>query len=121
MGDLGNSVPFATTFPANDRFDVKCRFNATRSTNELKISRYEEHDIYLSVPETCTVSYAGNDILVINFDVILTVRLVHINLFRAAQEKAFELLSFPQASTAISIRVSMLNTKLKAFIWPNTP
>lgn len=50
MGDLGNSVNYANYAPSGDRFNVSCKFDGSRMTNELKIARYDEHDIYLSVP-----------------------------------------------------------------------
>ena len=62
MGDLGNFVPYANNAAANDKFGVTCKFNRSR-LDELRIMRYDEHQIYTSVPESCIVHYAGKDIL----------------------------------------------------------
>jgi hypothetical protein len=78
MGDLGNFVPYANYAPAGDRFNVSCNFDTSRAANSLKISRYDEHDLYIAIPETCTISYQNKPILSLKTDIIFVVRLVHI-------------------------------------------
>ena len=82
MGDLGNSVPFANYAPAGDRFNVSCNYDTARA-NSLKIARYDEQDIYTSVPENCQISYQGKNILSWKMDVNIVVRLVIILLCRS--------------------------------------
>jgi len=49
MGDLGNSVSYANNAPSDDRFDIKCNYNSSRSS--FKMSRYDvDKDIYLAIP-----------------------------------------------------------------------
>ena len=77
------SVPNANFMPAGDRFSVNCSYSSSRS-DELKISRYDEHDIYLSVPTNCTIIYQSKPIIAFVMDVTMVVRLVNILLFRLA-------------------------------------
>lgn len=81
MGDLGNAVPYATYAPAGDRFNISCNYDKTRA-DELKIARYDEHDIYVSVPENCQISYKDTPILGIKMGISIVVRLVHPFLLR---------------------------------------
>jgi len=76
MGDLGNFVPYANTLPSTDPFTVRCRFNASRADKSLKIIRQDVHDLYVSVPLSCVVNYQAKDVLAVDMDVDLNVRLV---------------------------------------------
>lgn len=75
MGDLGNFVPYANRAPASDPFKVTCKFNTSRAEKELKISRYNEHQLYVSVPEACSISYKDKAIIEMELDVNMVVRL----------------------------------------------
>ena len=75
MGDLGNSVPYANYAPAGDRFNVSCNYDTSRA-DTVKIARYDEHDIYTSVPENCQITYQNKTILSWKMDANIVVRLV---------------------------------------------
>lgn len=90
MGDLGNFVPYANRAPANDPFKVSCKFNTSRAEKELKISRYDEHQIYISVPESCTISYQDKPVLETEMDINMVARLVLVSIFSLASLQASE-------------------------------
>jgi hypothetical protein len=120
MGDLGNAVPYANNAPAGDRFNVSCNFDPSRMDNELKIARYDEHDIYISVPENCQVAYSGKPILGIKMDVNLVVRLVTLHPFRSLPTRACKPSCNPQVSSEPLIRALTPTTKLIAYSSRNT-
>lgn len=78
MGDLGNFVPSANFLPSNDNFIVRCNYNASRAAKSLKILRYDIHDLYVGIPLTCTVNYQSKDVLAVDMDNNIVVRLVQI-------------------------------------------
>lgn len=75
MGDLGNFVDYANKLPAHDPFTISCQFAQDRA-NELKTVRFDEHDLYVQVPEDCTIGYKGAAVLKVSFDMNLVIRLV---------------------------------------------
>ena len=75
MGDLGNFVDYANYLPAHDPFTINCAFPANRS-DELKIVRFDEHDLYVQVPQDCNVTYKSAVVLKVSFDMNVIVRLV---------------------------------------------
>lgn len=77
------SVPYANYVPAGDKFTVACIYQSTRS-EELKISRYGEHDIYISAPIGCTIKYKSTPIITFEMDITLVIRLVIILSYRLA-------------------------------------
>jgi hypothetical protein len=78
MGDLGNFVEYANKLPAHDPINITCAY-ATDRTNELKITRFDEHDLYVQIPEDCTIYYKNNPIIKASFDMNVVVRLVMID------------------------------------------
>jgi hypothetical protein len=75
MGDLGNFVDYANKLPAHDPINISCAYAPDRA-NELKISRFDEHDLYVQVPEDCIITYKNASILKVSFDMNVVVRLV---------------------------------------------
>ena len=120
MGDLGNAVPYATYAPAGDRFNVSCNYDKTRA-DELKIARYDEHDIYVSVPENCQISYNNTPVLGIKMGISIVVRLVNLALLRWEERNLLRLWCNPLASLAHPSPVWTPTTRLKAFTLHNTP
>ena len=106
MGDLGNFVPYANRAPASDPFKVTCKFNTSRAEKELKISRYNEHQLYVSVPEACSISYKDKAIIEMELDVNMVVRLVIVALFSLESPKASGSKSSQQACSDWSGAVS---------------
>lgn len=75
MGDLGNGFSYANTFPATDRFDVKCVFNSANAS-QVKINQHDELAIYTRVPEICSIIYKSEEIIRVNFDITIVVQIV---------------------------------------------
>lgn len=75
MGDMGNFVEYANKLPAHDPFTISCAFSKERES-ELKIMRFDEHDVYVQVPEDCSISYKSSVVMKISFDMNLVIRLV---------------------------------------------
>ena len=50
------SVPYANYAPAGDKFTVACIYQSTHSEG-LRIKWYDDHDIYISAPISCTIKY----------------------------------------------------------------
>jgi hypothetical protein len=98
MGDLGNAVPYASYAPAGDRFNISCNYDKERA-DVLKIARYDEHRIYVSVPENCQISYNNSNILGIKMGITIIVRLVHLSLLRWEARNPSRLLCNPLASS----------------------
>lgn len=76
MGDMGNFVEYANKLPAHDPITISCAF-ATDRANDLKIMKFDEHDLYVQVPEDCSLSYKSSVVMKVSFDMNLVVRLVN--------------------------------------------
>lgn len=76
IGDLGNFIDYANKLPAHDPITISCAFSKDRAS-ELETSRFDEHDIYIQVPEDCTISYKSSVVMKISFDMNIVVRLVN--------------------------------------------
>ena len=61
MGDLANSVPFASYYPADDPFTVSCKW--VRNNSNVVLSAYDFHEIYAQVEETCTIEYKAKQVI----------------------------------------------------------
>ena len=62
MGDLGNFVEYANQFPSYSRLAVHCEL-AEDKIADLKVSRYDEHDIYVQVPQECYLTVNASKVL----------------------------------------------------------
>ncbi len=121
MGDLGNSVPYANYAPAGDRFNVSCSFDATRAESELKIARYEDKQIYVSVPENCQIVYNSKPILALKMDVNFVVELVPPFPLRSQLNSPLRPSSDQPVSSELASPVSMLTTEWRVPFLPSTP
>lgn len=74
MGDLANSVPHASNFPADDPFEVSCKW--VRNNSNVLLTAYDFHELYAQVEEVCTISYKAKPVIEINADVSFVVRIL---------------------------------------------
>lgn len=114
MGDLGNSVPYANYAPANDPFIATCVFNKSRMEKSFKVMRYDEHKIYVSIPENCKINYANKDIISIDMDFSFVVRIVSEGISRLERRIICEWCWSQQASLAFQRLVSTPSIKWRA-------
>lgn len=80
MGDLGNSVPYANYVPANDKFTVNCKYDKA-SQDGVKVIKYENDTIYVSLPVDCQAIYKTKPIIGIKMSVSFVVLMVIIMIF----------------------------------------
>ena len=76
MGDLGNFVEHANHLPAADTFEVKCELNKAKMEDRMQLSRFDEHTVYLNVPEICHFNYKDKTIIEVDFEFTMTLLLV---------------------------------------------
>lgn len=52
--------------------------------------RYDEHKIYISIPESCNINYADKDIISIDMDISMVVRIVSEEIYLGWRVGLFE-------------------------------
>lgn len=62
MGDMGNFVEYANKLPAHDPLSISCTFSNERAS-DLKVRKFDEHDLWVQVPEDCSISYKSSVVM----------------------------------------------------------